>query len=277
MNNNSRKSLPIGVFDSGLGGLTAFSELRRLMPREDIIYFGDSARIPYGTKSPSVIKKFALQDTRFLLSKGVKAILVACGTVSSNCLDEVHEASGVPVVGVIDAAAKRAAEIAKNGSGSVAVLGTDATIKSRAFEKSLAGYGIDRVIPVACPMFVPLVESWHPDADDSATNSIVAEYLLPVAEKKPSAVILGCTHYPLLSGVIKKYLPESELISSGAVAAAELKRLLSENGLANESGGKVEFYTSGGAEMFIANADKFLTDTVIESAQQVDIERYEGE
>lgn len=274
MNNDSRKSRPIGVFDSGLGGLTAFSELRRLMPREDIIYFGDSARIPYGTKSPSVIKKFALQDTRFLLSKGVKAILAACGTVSSNCLDEVYATAGVPVVGVIGAAAERAAEIAKKGNGSVAVLGTGATVKSRAFEKALAEQGIDRVISVACPMFVPLVENWHPDADDSVTNSIVAEYLLPVAEKKPSAVILGCTHYPLLSAVIKKYLPESELISSGAVAAAELKRLLSESALTNEAGGKTEFYTSGGAEMFAENADRFLKGAAIEHAEQVDIERY---
>ena len=118
---------PIGVFDSGLGGLTALGALRRLMPDEDIIYFGDSARIPYGTKSPDVIQKFALQDTRFLMSLGVKAILIACGTVSSNCLEDVQSVAGVPVVGVIGETARQAAEIAKNGKNRVAVLGTSAT------------------------------------------------------------------------------------------------------------------------------------------------------
>ncbi|MBQ9849037.1 MAG: glutamate racemase [Clostridia bacterium] len=275
MNNGFRNEKPIGVFDSGLGGLTALSELRRLMPNEDIVYFGDSARIPYGTKSPSVIKKFALQDTRFLLSKGVKAILVACGTVSSNCLNEVYEEAGVSVVGVIEAAAKRAAEIAKGGNGLVAVLGTNATVNSGAFEKALNGFGISEVISVACPMFVPLVENWHPSVDDGATNAIVSEYLLPIAAKKPSAVILGCTHYPLLEEVIKKYLPESVLISSGAVAAEELKALVSKLSIENSNGGATEFYTSGGAEMFVKNAGRFLKDMKVEAAEQVDIERFE--
>ncbi len=274
MNFNSENSLPIGVFDSGLGGLTALSELTRLLPNEDIIYFGDSARIPYGTKSPDVIKKFALQDTRFLLSKNVKAILVACGTVSSNCLNEVATVSGVPVVGVIDAAAKKASETAKTGNGKVAVLGTSATVNSKAFEKALKKYGVDEIIQCACPMFVPLVENWHPETDDTATNAIVSEYLSPVAEMNPDAVILGCTHYPLLADIIKKYLPESTLISSGAEAAFDLKRLLEEKGLLNANGGKVEFYTSGGGGLFAQNAHRFLKSDIKSDAVHIDIETY---
>lgn len=273
--NLDKKSLPIGVFDSGLGGLTALDELKRILPNEDIIYFGDSARIPYGTKSRSVIEKFALQDTRFLLSKGVKAILVACGTVSSNCLDEVKALAGVPVVvGVIDAAAKKAAKIAKSGNGGVAVLGTSATIKSRAFEIALEKNGVGEIISRACPMFVPLVESWHTDTDDTATNAIVSEYLSPIAANQPAAVILGCTHYPLLSEVIQKHLPESELVSSGAEAARRLASELEENDLLNQNGGRIEFYTSGGAELFVENAGRFLSSDTVPNAEHIDIENY---
>lgn len=266
--------LPIGVFDSGLGGLTALSELHRLMPNEDIIYFGDNARIPYGTKSPEIIRKFALQDTRFLLSRGVKAILVACGTVSSNCLAEVSEQAGIPVVGVIDAAAKKAAAIAKTGENRVAVLGTSATINSGAFEKALAENGVAEIINCPCPMFVPLVENWHPNVEDVATNVIVSEYLTPVDEKKPSAVILGCTHYPLLAEIIKKYIPEAQLISSGAEAASELKDTLEKLSLTNSDGGKIEFYTSGGADLFRSNASLFLQGEINRDVLHIDIETY---
>lgn len=274
MNRENVNGLPIGVFDSGLGGLTALSALKSIMPNEDFIYFGDSARIPYGTKSPSVIKKFALQDTRFLLSKGVKAILVACGTVSSNCINEVAELAGVPVVGVIEESARRAAEIAKRGNGRVAVLGTSATINSGAFESALKKQGVTEIIGCACPMFVPLVENWTPSENDIATNAIVEKYLAPVAEMKPAATILGCTHYPLLTDIIKKYLPESVLISSGAEAAQELKRLLCEKGLSNASGGKTEYYTSGGAELFISNAKGFLKEEKIDLVEHIDIEAF---
>jgi len=266
--------LPIGVFDSGLGGLTALEELHRLMPSEDIIYFGDSARIPYGTKSPAVIKKFALQDARFLLSKGVKAILVACGTVSSNCLSDIAEESGLTVVGVIDAAAKTASDIAKKGSGTVAVLGTSATIKSNSYSRALEKEGISNIIPCACPMFVPLVENWNPSPEDAATNAVISQYLAPVAEQKPDVAILGCTHYPLLADSIKKYLPETVLISSGAEAAAALKTEIEAKGLANSDGGKIEYYTSDDASLFCANAEKFLSGGLNVTAEHIDIELY---
>ena len=269
-----KSRLPIGVFDSGLGGLTAMSELHRLMPNEDIIYFGDSARIPYGTKSPQVIRKFALQDARFLLSKGVKAILVACGTVSSNCLNDVVRETGLPVVGVIESAAKTAAEAAKNGKKLVAVLGTSATIKSGAYEYALNENGIEDIIPCACPMFVPLVENWHPNVDDEATNAVVSEYLSDIAKRKPDAAILGCTHYPLLSDVISKHLPDTKLISSGAEAAKALRDELIRLGLTNESGGKIEFYTSDDASLFRDNARKFLGENLNGEATHIDIEQF---
>ncbi|MBQ5837531.1 MAG: glutamate racemase [Clostridia bacterium] len=265
---------PIGVFDSGLGGLTALGALRRLMPNEDVIYFGDSARIPYGTKSPTVIKKFALQDTRFLMSLGVKAILIACGTVSSNCLDDVEAVAGVPVVGVIDEAARQAADIAKNGKNRVAVLGTSATVNSGAFEKELRKNGVGEIINQACPMFVPLVENWHHSVEDTATNAIVSEYIDPVAKKSPDAVILGCTHYPLLADVISKYLPDTKLISSGEAAALGIKKLLTEKCLLNDVGGKTEFYTSGGEKLFSQNASRFLGEDIAVSATHIDIENY---
>ncbi len=266
--------LPIGVFDSGLGGLTALAELKRLLPNEDIIYFGDNARIPYGTKSPEIIKKFALQDTRFLLSKGVKAILVACGTVSSNCLKEVAALASVPVVGVINASAKKASDVAKKGNGRVLVLGTEATINSGAYEKSLREHGVFEIISRACPMFVPLVENWHPTVDDSDTNYVVSEYLSGVAEKQPDSAILGCTHYPLLADVIKKYLPNTQLVSSGECAASEIKEILQEKSLLNEKGGKISFFTSGGAELFRENASTFLQCEILGDVEHIDIEEF---
>ena len=268
------KKLPIGVFDSGLGGLTALAELKRLLPNEDIIYFGDNARIPYGTKSPEVISKFALQDTRFLLSKGVKAILVACGTVSSNCLAEVAETAKIPVVGVINSSAERAAEIAKSGNGRVLVLGTSATVNSRAYEKALSEKGITEIYSRACPMFVPLVESWHPDSEDAATNAIVSEYLSDFSENNPDSAILGCTHYPLLAEIIQKYLPETQLVSSGECAANEIKEILEKQDLLNEKGGKIEFYTSGGADLFRENASMFLRREIAEDVKHIDIEEF---
>ncbi len=266
--------LPIGVFDSGLGGLTALDELHRLMPNEDIIYFGDSARIPYGTKSPSVIKKFALQDARFLVSKGVKAILVACGTVSSNCLDDIADETGLPVVGVIDAAAKNAACIAKDGKGTVAVLGTSATVKSGAYERALQANGISDIISRACPMFVPLVENWHPDRDDPVTNAIISEYLSDITERTPDSAILGCTHYPLLADAIMNHLPKTSLVSSGASAAADLKAKIESLGIENGEGGKIEYYTSDDAVLFRANAEKFLKNGLDGEVEHIDIELY---
>lgn len=270
---NEINRLPVGIFDSGLGGLTALAALKRMLPNEDIIYFGDNARIPYGTKSVGLITKYALQDTRFLLSRGVKAILVACGTVSSNCLSEVVAEAGVPVVGVIKAAA-RAARLAAGEEGLIAVLGTAATVKSKAFERELAAIGCENVVSRACPLFVPLAENRHCSADDVAANAVANEYLSDIAAKRPAAAILGCTHYPLLAPVIARQLPETKLIGSGAEAAADMCALLAEKGLLNPDGGGLEFYTSDDAGLFKENAGVFLGREITERVEKIDVEKF---
>lgn len=269
---------PIGVFDSGMGGLTALRELIRLLPGEDMVYFGDNARIPYGTKSPEVIKRFALQDARFLAQTGVKAMLVACGTVSSTCIEDIRKAfPEMPVIGVVAAAAKKAAALAlaEKEKDGVIVLGTSATVKAGAFPREIAKYGDIAVESVACPMFVPLVENGFTAADDTVANAVTEKYLAPFRGKRFSCAILGCTHYPLLSDVIAKQLPGCALISSGSAAAEEAAETLERAGLKNGGArGTVRFYTSDEPEMFSRSAAYFLGESAGIAAEKVEIERY---
>ncbi|HAN20301.1 MAG: glutamate racemase [Clostridiales bacterium GWF2_36_10] len=267
---------PIGIFDSGLGGLTAISEIQRLMPDEDYIYFGDTARIPYGTRSREVIKKYSMQDCRFLILKGVKAILIACGTVSSNALDTLTESFTLPIIGVVEGAAKRAVEVAQAGNGIIAVLGTDATINSGAFKKAIEKINPTlKVISKSCPMFVPLVENGHIAKDDIAANAIAREYLAEIEPLKPSAVILGCTHYPLLTDILEDILPDSTLISSGKEAAVTLKEKLLSIGLLTGTGcGKTLFYTSDDITLFAKHAKRFLGKDISVNIHKTDIENY---
>jgi len=265
---------PIGIFDSGLGGLTAMSEIQRLLPDEDFVYFGDTARIPYGTRSRPVIEKYSMQDCKFLLSKGVKAILIACGTVSSNALDLLEGSFSLPIIGVIEGAAGRAAEIAEAGNGIVCVLGTEATIKSNSFVNAVNKINPHlKVISKSCPMFVPLVENGYTNKDNIAANAIADEYLSEIALQKPSAVILGCTHYPLLADVIGNYLPDSALIDSGREAALILKEKLSASGLLTGSGrGNTEYYTSDDITLFASLAKRFLGSDISMNTYKTDIE-----
>lgn len=263
----------IGIFDSGLGGLTAVEELRKAMPQADYVYFGDTARIPYGTRSVETIRAYALQDCRFLMSLGVTSILVACGTVSTNALDVIRQSFNVPVVGVVEGAAKKAARIASEGSGKVLVLGTPATVKSGAFERELNKNGCDSVLSVACPMFVPLAENGYTTVNHIPALEIAREYLSEAAKYDPDAVILGCTHYPLLSQVISYFLPNAVQVSSGAEAVAELKEtLLSGPGL-HSGGGKGKYYVSDGVEGFAQSAHRFL-HTPVSDVVAVDINSY---
>lgn len=268
--------LPIGVFDSGLGGLTAVSELEKLMPNENIIYFGDNARIPYGTKSPEVISRFALQDARFLVSKGVKAILVACGTVSSNCLPLLRSSFGIPVVGVVEATARRACLEAEKGNKKIAVLGTNATVKSGAYEKAIARLGDFCTVSRACPLFVPLVENGHTSPEDRAANAVAEEYLSDIREFAPDALVLGCTHYPLLAPVISRHVPGAEIVSSGKEAARELYELLEKNHLTtpDTDKGRTLFFTSDDESLFAGDAQRFLGRDVKDGVFFADIEKY---
>lgn len=258
----------IGIFDSGIGGLTAVRELERLDPDAGYTYFGDTARVPYGTRSVDVINRYAEQDCRFLLSKGAEAILVACCTVSTTSLPLLKSAFGVPIYAVVEPTVRSAAKIAAAGNGIVAVLGTNATIKSGAFEKEL--HFIDgslKVVSVACPLFVPLVENGRIGDDDPISLTAAGEYLESIIPLKPSAVILGCTHYPLLTGVIKKYLPESRLINCAAETVAEVIE-----GCRPDRGEK-KLYVSDDPASFCATAKLFLGRRIDDNVEKADIEK----
>lgn len=248
---------PLGIFDSGLGGLTALRELKALCPGEDIVYFGDTGRVPYGTKSAVTIKKYALQDTAFLKSLGVKAILAACGTVSANAMDVLSDGSDICVMGVIEPTVKRASELTEKG-GTVLILGTEATVESRSYERVLCELRPDiKVRTKACPMFVPLVENGFTDPSHPAVSAIVHEYLDSFAADTDT-VILGCTHYPLLADAIKGVLKNAAVVNSGAAAALCVKDYLEKNGLSNRDGGSVKIYVSDGVRNFERIASAFM-------------------
>ena len=245
----------IGVFDSGLGGLTAVSALRRLLPNEDIVYLADTKNVPYGDKSREELIALAESDVNFLVSKDVKLILIACGTVSSTLSEEQMSSYGLRVVGVIDPAAKAAVKKSKNGK--IGVIATAASIKSGAYKKKMLE--IDRnleVFDVACPKLVLLIESGKTEGDE--VKEALCEYLMPLSEKGIDTLVLGCTHYPLLKKEIGAILPDAALIDVGEKAAAEVKKYLTEQDMLSQSGGEVDLYCSGDCEDFKEKASRFL-------------------
>ena len=264
----------IGIFDSGLGGLTGYRALRELLPAHDLIYFGDNARVPYGTKSGEVICRFALQDVRFLLSQKVEAVLVACGTVSSNALELLERTFPLPFVGVVEPAARRACELASEGNGKILVLGTAATVGSGAYEKAIKKLDPSlRVESVACPMFVPLAENGFTQKGDIAATEIAKRYLRPYEAFSPDAVILGCTHFPLLSEILTDVLPYPVQVSAGEEAAkAMAKAALALSPAAGA--GKDLFFTSDDPEAFRKNAATFLGRPITGSITRVEIEKF---
>ncbi len=269
-------SRPIGVFDSGLGGLTAVRTLRQILPEEDLIYFGDTARVPYGGRSRETILRYARQDVRFLRTCELKAILVACGTVSTTALPELRAENDLPVLGVVEPTCRRAAALTKNGR--VGLIATQASVRSGAYEAALAGLdpGL-RVTAKACPLFVPLVEAGHFRPGDVVIETVAREYLEPLREEGVDTLILGCTHYPLLEEVVGSVMgPEVALVSAGEEAAFELKRLLKARGLRAEEGrlGGAEFCVSDRAEDFERVASLFLRDDLRRSVRRIDIDRY---
>lgn len=250
----------IGVFDSGYGGLTAVKALRELMPHENIIYFGDSARAPYGPRPAQQLKVMAKQDIDLLLEKDVKAILAACGTVSSNAAD-VLESSPVKVIGVLKAGVKAMSRLETKGA--FAIIATEASIKSGAFERELRALCPDReIIPLACPDFVPLIEGGHYEAGDPLVKAAVEKDLLPLKNKNCAALLLGCTHFGLIAEAIKDFLGETELISASVSAAEEMRKYLVENGLCGENGALC-CLSSGDTADFNRNAALFLGNSEV--------------
>ena len=258
MGTKSLQAKPIGVFDSGIGGLTVVHALMKRLPHENIVYFGDTARVPYGPKSPQVVREYAAEDTDFLISNDVKMIVVACNTVSSIALDVVQKQAKMPVVGVIFPGAKAAVKTTKKKR--VGIIGTVGTIASNAYTNAIRQ--LDDSVSVfgqACPLFVSLAEEgW---INHKATEMIVKEYLFPLKLQKIDTLVLGCTHYPILKDVIKTFFEGSaELVDSGEAAATEVEEVLDASNLRNPSTDKanVQFYVSDIPYKFSEVGERFL-------------------
>ena len=217
---------PIGVFDSGMGGLTAVRELIHLMPEEDIVYFGDTGRVPYGSRSRDTIIKYARQDVAFLNTFDLKAVVIACGTVSTTALEVLEQENPIPVLGVVRPAVAEA--VAATRSGKIGLIGTQATIRTGAYEKYIAKLLPDaQVTARACPLFVPLVENGRFRPGDRVAEMVAEEYLTPLKEAGVDTLVLGCTHYPLLSQVIGNFMgPDVKLINTGAACARQVAAML---------------------------------------------------
>lgn len=251
---------PIGVFDSGLGGLTVVSELSRLMPQEDIVYLGDSARVPYGIKSLETIRRFAREDASFLMRFSPKLIVVACNTASAAAIEAIREASSVTVIDVITPGAAAAVKACDDNSP-IGVIATEATVSSGAYQRAIHNLrpGAE-VLAVACPLLVPIVEEGRSE-DDPIVAHVLCDYLRDMQRVRPGALILGCTHYPLLAGAIGKLMgPTTTLISSAAAAARDAQAYLAGEKLLKEpsaEAGKLECYTTDNPKRFAQLGERF--------------------
>ncbi len=253
---------PIGVFDSGVGGLTVVKQLIRKLPSESIIYFGDTARIPYGTKSEEIVRRFSLEDSIFLLDRDVKIIVVACNTASAIAVPMLKEIFDVPVIGVIEPGARAAVRYSRNGK--IGVIGTAATIRSSSYQKEIRDISPDtQVLSQACPLFVPLVEEgW---TEDETTYLIARRYLHNLMENGIDTLILGCTHYPLLRNAIQKTIGEDvTLVDSGVETAQQVESILREQGLtaSPDQIARNYFYLSDMPYKFQEIAERFLERSV---------------
>lgn len=264
---------PIGVFDSGLGGLTVVRELLKRLPHEDIVYFGDTGRVPYGSRSPEIVKRYAMQDCELLLQQDVKYIIAACGTVSS-VADEVLGALPVPAMGVVEPTVEAALGTTKTGR--IGVIGTAVTVRSASFENAIKKARPDaRVFAQACPILVTLVESGWIEESNPATEAVVRRYLEPLMEQNIDTLILGCTHFPLLAPILSRILGEGvTLINSGAATAAKCASLLRQHDRlsASTDTGDCHFFVSDQPYNFTRVAEMFLGRAVREDVRQVNME-----
>lgn len=257
MAENRQTDRPIGVFDSGLGGLTVVRELARVLPAEEIVYLGDSARVPYGIKSLETVRRFALEDAGFLLGFEPKMVVVACNSASAAAVEALERRCPVPVVDVIRPGAARALALT---DGPVGVIGTEATVASGAYARAIRRIDPDReVISVACPLLVPIVEEGR-DAEDPIVMHVLCDYLPELQRRRVEVLVLGCTHYPLLAGPIGKLMgPRTVLVNSGAAAAEDVARRLGETGQARSGPGPgpLRCFTTDNAERFAALGQRF--------------------
>jgi len=261
-------SAAIGVFDSGIGGLTVVRALARLLPHEDIVYLGDTARTPYGTKSPETICRYAQENAAFLLDKGIKCLVVACNSVSAVALPELEQQLPVPVIGVIEPGAQAAVRATRNGK--VGVIGTEATIASNAYTRALKALRPDlEIYTRACPLFVPLAEEGWTEND--VARAAARRYLASLRRSGIDTLVLGCTHYPLLAGVIAEVLgPTVTLVDSAGTTAQAVRGMLRQQKLARkDNGGTLSFFVTDAPERFIKVGSLFLGQPV-ESAVRLE-------
>lgn len=270
------RNAPVGVFDSGVGGLTVAREIMRQIPEERIVYFGDTARLPYGSKSRDTIVRYSRQIIRFLKTKDVKAIVIACNTASAYALETVQAESDIPVIGVINAGARAAVQATHNGR--IGVIGTEGTVGSGVYTHAMKQLQPEiEVFGQPCPLFVPLVEEglFH----DFVTDEIASRYLNVLKGKYIDTLVLGCTHYPLLRSTLRRLLGEDvTLVNPAYETAIELKELLMTQGLNRDSavpmeGEQYQFYVSDLAEKFTDFATSILPNEVRET-KKIDIENY---
>ncbi len=251
---------PIGIFDSGIGGLTVAKAVKAALPKEDILYFGDTARVPYGVKSEETVRAYALEITQFLMDKGVKMILIACNTVSASAKNDIiRKAGSIPVLDVISAGAQAISESGLGSTPTVGVIGTIATVQSKAYEEALIQQlGSVKVIQQACPLLVPLAEEgW---IEHEVARLTVKEYVQAFDHCHLDALILGCTHYPLFTGLITDVLPskKTSIIDSAESIAASAKQYLEEHGGVNTQGGLFNCFVSDRPKRFQELAERFL-------------------
>lgn len=274
MNSKEFDNRAIGVFDSGLGGLTAVKELMQILPNESIIYFGDTGRVPYGTRSNETIIKYVRQDIKFLLTHQVKAIVAACGTASSVALEQLKKEFSIPLIGVLEPVCQAA--VAKTKNKKIGVLGTPGTINSGSYKK-----GIESLMPEAtifqqaCPMFVPLVENGYLESE--ATYIIAKEYLEEFIKNKVDTIILGCTHYPLLEKVITNIVGKNvSIINAGYETALYTKNILAKNKMLSDNSdiGNNQYYVSDDKEKFSHLGGMFLGCPIESEVKKIDIEIY---
>jgi len=272
------RNLPIGIFDSGVGGLTVYGALHERLPNERFVYLGDTARVPYGTKSLATVERYAVENAKFLEAHGIKMLIVACNTASALALPAIRRAVSVEVVGVIEPGARAAVSLAS--AGRIGVIATEATVQSHAYRHAISTIAKKaEVVERACPLFVSLAEEgW---ADTSVARDVARQYLEDLSEETLGALVLGCTHYPILRNVISEAVGKDvPLIDSGAATAAEVKIFLKESGLAHSDTSALyqerqlcddldHFYVTDAASRFAKVAERFLgvAPTILEAVE----------
>ncbi len=263
---------PIGIFDSGIGGLTVLHEVARLLPHEDLVYLGDTARVPYGTKSTETVIRYSIENTRFLLAKGVKAVVVACNSASATSMPALRAAFPLPILGVIEAGVEEA--LRRSKSRRIGVIGTYATVQSGQYETQLRAKGAVEVISQPCPLFVPLAEEgW---TDNRVAREVAEIYLEPFRQGNVDTLILGCTHYPLLEPVIAATCgPAVQLVNSAHAIAVKLKGMLEESGLERPAGepraGDRRFFFTDSPERAKTVGSRFLGEDLANRIELADL------